>query len=153
MTFTPATLSTAVWRAQGSPGKNCFGQARAVDVAPGLDAIQFPNRTTWAQAAILWNLVQTQNVSDTTKLQKFASGRSWSTLSGPDGPTTQSQADFTTLSSGFTFNFAAQTTTPPPQTFAVTGQPTQAQIGRVNDVARAALDRMYTFAVGKSKGI
>lgn len=149
MTFTSASLQSAVTSAQGSPGKDCKGQASIVDVGTGLDASQFPIRTQWAQAALLWNLVQTQNVSDTTRLQKLVMAAAWSSL-GPDGPTTQRQADFTFLSSGYSYNFAAQTATPPPQTFVNIGQPTTEQIGRVNTVANGALDRIYTSAVGKS---
>ncbi|KAJ3490581.1 hypothetical protein NLI96_g1350 [Meripilus lineatus] len=147
MTFTSASLQSAVTSAQGSPGKDCKGQASIVDVGTGLDASQFPIRTQWAQAALLWNLVQTQNVSDTTRLQKLVMAAAWSSL-GPDGPTTQRQADFTFLSSGYSYNFAAQTATPPPQTFVNIGQPTTEQIGRVNTVANGALDRIYTSAVG-----
>lgn len=149
MSFTSATLSTAVWKAQGNPGKTCVSQANAIDVGAGLDANQFPNRTQWAQAALLWNLVQTQNTTDTSKLQKFAINAPWSSLGTSDGPTTQSQSQFTTTASGFVFNFAAQTATPVPATFIVTGQPTQAQIGRVNDIANTTLNRMYTFAQGR----
>lgn len=147
--YTPASLSTAIWRVQGSTGNDCSKQAVLVDVGPGLDSVAAPNRTQWTQAAILWDLVQSDNLSDVGDLQKFASKAPWGSLKVVDGPTTESASQFTTIVSGYQFNFAAQTVTPPSKTFTDIGQPSQDQISRTNDVSRGALDRMYSFAAGR----
>lgn len=146
--FSPATLSKAVWLAQGDPGNSCVDQALLVDVAPGLDVNTSPNRTQWAQAALLWDLVESSNLTDVSNLRKFVATAPWETLGAVDGVTSDPSSKFTIGALGFDFNFAAQTVTAPPATFEDVGQPSSNQIGRVDDTARAALDRMYTFASG-----
>lgn len=146
--FTPVTLSKAIWLAQGDPGNSCANQALLVDVAPGLDVNTFPNRTQWAQTALLWDLVESSNTADVSTLRKFATSAPWSNLGASDGPTPDPSSSFTTTVSGFQFNFAAQTVTAPSVTFADIGQPSSAQIAQVDATARGALDRMYTFAAG-----
>lgn len=146
--YTPASLATSIWQAQGAPGDDCSKQALLVDVAPGLNATTASNRAKWAQAALLWNLVQSGNLADVAQLQEFVVKAPWNSLGSSDGPTSDSSSRFTTTVSGFQFNFAGQTVTPPSVTFVDVGQPSQEQIGRTNGVSRAALDRMYTFASG-----
>ncbi|KAH8099433.1 hypothetical protein BXZ70DRAFT_894922 [Cristinia sonorae] len=148
--FTPATLSKAVWLAQGNPGSSCASQAQIVDVAPALDQGISPNRTQWAQTALLWDFVQTSNLADVQTLQKFVLSAPWSKLAEFDGPTPDPSSSFTTRVSGFDFNFAAQTVTAPPATFVDAGQPSSAQINQVDGTARSALDRMYTFALASA---
>ncbi|CAL1695502.1 unnamed protein product [Somion occarium] len=148
--YTPASLATSIWQAQGAPGDDCSKQALLVDVAPGLNATTASNRAKWAQAALLWNLVQSGNLADVAQLQEFVVKAPWNSLGSSDGPTSDSSSRFTTTVSGFQFNFAGQTVTPPSVTFVDVGQPSQEQIGRTNGVSRAALDRMYTFASASS---
>ncbi|THH34033.1 hypothetical protein EUX98_g183 [Antrodiella citrinella] len=148
--FTTASLAQAIWLAQGDPGNSCANQARLVDVAPGLDVATSPNRTQWGQAALLWDLVESNNLPDVSTLQKFVVSAPWSKLGSPDGATPDTSSKFTTTVSGWVFNFAAQTVTAPPQTFVNIGQPSSAQIAKVDDTARAALDRMYTFALASA---
>lgn len=146
--FTPVALSKAVWLAQGDPGNSCANQARLVDVAPGLDANTSPNRTQWAQAALLWNLVESSSPADGSTLQKFVKSAPWSKLGVSDGPTPDPSSSFTVSVLGYSFNFAAQTVTAIPANFSSAGQPSRAQLAQVGATASAALDRMYTFAQG-----
>ncbi|THG98376.1 hypothetical protein EW026_g3799 [Hermanssonia centrifuga] len=149
--FTPATLSTAVWEAQGAPSSsNCAQQAILVDVAPALDSVASPNRTLWAQSALLWNLAESVDLNGTAHLQQFVLDADWHTLVPTDGPTTTSASQFSTTISGYEFNFAAQTVVAPPATFETEGQPSQAQIDQVDDSTKTALDRMYTYASASS---
>ncbi|KAI0080078.1 hypothetical protein K474DRAFT_1590781 [Panus rudis PR-1116 ss-1] len=148
--FNETTLGKAVWNSQGSPGKDCSKQARLVDVAPALDPETSPNRTQWAQAALLWDLIESQNLDDVATLQRFVTKADWQSLGSSDGPTTSAGSKFATTVSGYTFDFAAQTVTAPPVKFTDVGQASREQIGRANDVSIAALDRMYTFATASA---
>ncbi|KAJ6610096.1 hypothetical protein B0H10DRAFT_446921 [Mycena sp. CBHHK59/15] len=134
-----------IWTSQGTiTAKNCAAQAVLVDVGVTLASQNFPNRTQWAQSALLWDL-QSLN---TTGLQQFAVDAPWSMLS-VDGPTNVSNASlFSTSASGYEFNFAAQTVTPPSISFLTDGTPTSAQAGEVSNTL--PLDRMYTFAAASS---
>lgn len=139
---------TAIWLADGSPtGSNCASQALLIDT-PGLSSANTPNRTSWARSAMLWNLVQSQDVTAMHNLQSFTNGAPWSTLSS-DGPITGKSSSFSVTVSGFTFDFADQTITQPAVSFTDNGQPLSAQISRVGSTALAALNRMYTYAAGK----
>ncbi|GJE87616.1 hypothetical protein PsYK624_036990 [Phanerochaete sordida] len=149
--FTAASVATAFWQVQGSPkGSNCAEQADVIDVSDGLDATTFPNRTRWAQMALLWNFVLSENATATGQLQQFVAQADWSSLGSSDGPTADSASKFTTDVAGFRFDFAAQTIVAPPVAFADVGQPTGQQLGQLNAVAEAALDRMSTFALASS---
>lgn len=144
-------MSAAVFAVQGAPiGNDCRPQALLVDVSPGLQSSTFPNRTAWAQAAILWNYVRSQDISATSQLGRFASNAPWSSITS-DGPAADPSNTYATTQSGYTFDFAAQRIFAPPTTFIEGGQPSAAQIAQVNDVAHAALDRMYTVATAASK--
>ncbi|KAI0788544.1 hypothetical protein C8Q75DRAFT_719680 [Abortiporus biennis] len=145
--FNPDSLGTSIWQAQGSPpGDSCAAQASLVDVAPTLDVTQSPSRVQWTQAALLWNLAQSQSLSDTSKLQKFVLAADWKSLSAMDGPTSEGGDNFATQVSGFIFDFAAQTVVAPSITFISDGQPSQEQVGKVNSATQVVLDRLYTTA-------
>jgi hypothetical protein len=126
---------------------DCAAQARVVDVAPALDSQTVPNRTEWAQGALLWSFVLSQNASAVGKLRDFISQAPWSNLPG-DSPVTGSLPKFSTTQLGFIFDFAAQTVSEPNVSFVTDGQPSSAQLAEVGSTARAALDRMYSFASG-----
>ena len=128
---------------------DCAAQARVVDVAPALDSQTVPNRTEWAQGALLWSLVLSQNASAVGKLRDFISKAPWDSLPG-DAPVIglSSTSKFSTTQLGFTFDFAAQTISEPSISFVTDGQPSSAQLAEVGSTARAALDRMYSFASG-----
>ncbi|KAF7800037.1 hypothetical protein EIP86_011280 [Pleurotus ostreatoroseus] len=146
--FTASSIAQAVWNAQGSPtGSNCAAQANLIDVAP-LDPQTSLTRTTWAQTALLWNLVLSQDATATATLQSFIRGRPWSSLKPVDGIADDPDGTFSTTVSGWQFDFAQQTITPPPQTFENVGQPTQAQLDAVDTTAGNVLNRMYTYALG-----
>lgn len=142
-------ISNAIYQAQGAPtGTNCASQSLLVDVAPGLNSETAPNRTTWTQAAILWNLVLSQDTTATSTLRDFATNADWDKAASDDGPVADSSSLFAVNASGYTFDFASQVISRPNITFVESGQPSNAQLGEVSSVAEAALDRMYTFASG-----
>lgn len=150
--YTPNSLAAAVWEVQGAPPSNqCNHQALLVDVAPALDSTKAPNRTEWAQSAILWNLVQSQNMTALLDMQKFISKAPWSELAQADGPVSNPSSRFSLSESGFIFDFAAQSVIQPTVSFVNNGQPSSAQISQVGSAALAALDRMYSFALGKNQ--
>lgn len=146
--FTNERVGQALWMALGDqPGKNCATQALLVDVAPALKASVAGNRTAWARAALLWHLVQSQDLDSVGALRKFVANTApWETLGGGDGPVMASTGQFQMTSLGFTFDFAAQTVAQATASFVNDGQPTADQLSRVGQVGRTALDRMYGFA-------
>ena len=147
--YTPKSLSDAVWAAQGAPPVNsCQTQAVIVDVAPALNAATAPNRTQWAQAAMLWNFAQSQNTAALETMQEFVADAPWRDLSQADGPVSDASNTFIVSSIGFKFDFAAQTVTAPSVTFVTNGNPSSAQVAQVDSTASTALDRMYSFALG-----
>jgi hypothetical protein len=97
---------------------------------------------------MLWNLVQSQNMSALSDMQKFILNAPWSSLGETDGPVPDTSSKFSVLESGFIFDFAAQTVTQPSVPFVISGAPTSAQIAQVGSTASSALDRMYSFAQG-----
>lgn len=143
-------VSDALWQASVIPsGTTCADQANLIDVAPALDEQTSPNRTKWAQSALLWNLALSENVTATQQLQTFVLDADWQSLGTSDGPTTNASSKFATQVSGFNFDFAAQTIQVPSVTFKSEGQPTSHQIGQTSATAESALDRMYSFALGR----
>jgi hypothetical protein len=149
--YTASSLAAAIWEVQGAlPSDQCTHQAVLVDVAPALDSSKAPNRTEWAQSALLWNLVQSQNMTALLDMQKFISKAPWSELAQADGPVSNPPSVFSLSESGYIFDFAAQTVIQPTISFVSNGQPSSAQIAQVGSTASSALDRMYSFALGKS---
>ncbi|KAK0208253.1 hypothetical protein DFS33DRAFT_426265 [Desarmillaria ectypa] len=141
----------SLWLTLGTTsGSDCSAQSLLVDVAPALTMSDSPNRTEWARAAILWNLVESQNVSSTKDLRDFAKDAPWSETSQLDGPVSDDASAFAVTASGFTFNFATQSISQPAVSFVNNGQPTNEQISRVSDTALSALNRMYSFALASS---
>jgi hypothetical protein len=129
--------------------QNCATQALLVDVAPALTVDNSPNRTTWARAALLWHLVNSQDLQAVETIRNFIVDQApWSKLGSGDGPISSS-GDFQFTSLGFTFDFAAQTVTQSAVSFVSDGQPTSEQLSRVGQTGRSALDRMYSFATGE----
>jgi hypothetical protein len=149
MNLTSASVSTAIWIAQGAPVENnCVPQALLVDVSAAINPWTSPNRTQWAQSALLWNLVQSQNLSSVQEMRTFILNAPWSRLAVADGAVPDNLNKFNISVSGFTFDFAAQTVSQPNITFISDGQPTNAQISQVGGTAQNALDRMYSYALG-----
>ncbi|KAI0348514.1 hypothetical protein BDW22DRAFT_96751 [Trametopsis cervina] len=148
--FTPAVVSDAIWEVQGGAvnSNNCANQVSLIDVAPALEPSAL-NRTQWAQSALLWNLVASENITVNHAMQNFIQKANWASLPS-DGPAPDTAALFSFHASGYNFNFATQTLSALPASFIGNGQPSTEQAGRVNDVAHGALDRMYQFAVASS---
>lgn len=119
-----------------------------MDTGRSLSAQSYPDRTRWTQAALLWNIVQSQDVEAADSMQKFVQKLPWSDLGG-DGPTDAQESTFTSTFAGYTYNFAKQAISQPSATFINQGQPPSAQIARVGQKAQAALDRMYGYALGE----
>ncbi|KAJ7181764.1 hypothetical protein C8R43DRAFT_912144 [Mycena crocata] len=134
-----------IWTVQGTvTAKNCAAQATLVDVGSSVALTNFPNRTEWAQAALLWDLQSLNN----TGLQEFVVNAPWETLT-VDGPTTSPNPSlFSTGASGYQFDFAAQTIAVPSVSFVVDGAPTSSQAAQVPSTV--PLDRMYSFAAAAS---
>jgi hypothetical protein len=143
----------SLWIMQGSPTtSNCASQALLADIGDGNNENLYPNHTQWAQTALLWNAIQTEDVDAAGQLQQFVQKIPWTSL-GTDGPVStvvDSEQGFSTTVAGFIFNFASQTVTPPSASFVTLGQPTNAQISRVSSQTQSTLDRMYAFAQGMS---
>jgi hypothetical protein len=147
--FTTHSIALALWNTQGAPlNGNCAYQALLVDVGASLSSTTYPNRTTWAQSALLWQLASSWNLSSVAELQNFVNHADF-TLLRQDGPVKSSSSTYNTTSLDFNFDFAAQTVTPLAVSWENVGQPSMAQINEVNAVASAALDKMYSYAVGK----
>ncbi|KAF9460796.1 hypothetical protein BDZ94DRAFT_1323782 [Collybia nuda] len=143
--FTSSVVYKSIWLAQGAmPGRNCASQSRLVDVAPALTPQLFPEQMAWAQTALLWNIVESQNISAVCALRKFIQEAPWKNLESVN------PAAFSIIVSGYIFNFATQQVTTPSQSFIDQGQPTSAQISQVGPVAGPTLNRMYGFAVASS---
>ena len=144
----------SLWIMQGSPTtSNCASQALLADIGNANNEHLYPNRTQWAETALLWNAIQTQDMGAAGKLQQFVQKISWTSLGTTDGPVStvaDSDQRFSTTVAGFTFNFASETVTQPSASFVTLGQPTNAQISRVSSKAQTTLDRMYAFAQGMS---
>ena len=143
-----------LWIMQGSPTtSNCASQALLADIGKVNDENLYPNHTQWAQTALLWNALQTEDVDATEQLQNFVQKIPWTSLGTTDGPVStvvDSEPTFSTTVAGFIFNFASQTVTPPSASFVKLGQPTNAQISRASLQTQSTLDRMYAFAQGMS---
>ena len=143
--MTSNMVYNGIWLAQGDvPGSNCASQSLLVDVAPALNLRTLPNVTQWAQVALLWNLVESQDIEATTELQDFIQKAPWNLFGRSAQPL------FAVLASGYIFNFATQEVTPPNVPFVSQSQLPSAQLAQVGPVAHSALDRMYSFAVGKA---
>jgi hypothetical protein len=97
---------------------------------------------------MLWNFLQSHDSSALSAMQKFILNAPWSNLGETDGPVTDSTSTFLVSESGFMFNFATQTVTQPSASFVNNGAPSSAQTAQVGSTALAALDRMYSYAIG-----
>ncbi|RXW24788.1 hypothetical protein EST38_g1099 [Candolleomyces aberdarensis] len=149
--FTNAEVYNSLWFAKGTTGqKDCSAQSLLVDTGNVLNSESYPNRTLWAQAALLWNVVQTQDTDPADTMQKFVQGLPWSDLGSSDGPTDSKADSFTSTIAGYTYNFAAQTLSRPSTSFVNQGRPSDSQASRVGPKAQTVLDRMYTFALASS---
>lgn len=144
----------SLWIMQGGPTtSNCASQALLADIGKVNKVNLYPNHTQWAQTALLWNAIQTEDVDAARQLQQFVQKIPWTSLGTTDGPVStavDSEPKFSTTVAGFIFNFASQTVTPPSASFVTLGQPTNAQISRVSSQTQSTLDRMYAFAQGMS---
>lgn len=150
--FSLGDISTAIWEVQGAPtGSNCKTQALLLDTGSALNPAIAPNRTAWARSALLWNLVQSHDLSANGAMQKFVDKAPWKALSeaSTDGPTTDTDGTFSMTASGYVFDFANQTVVPMPKSFVSDGQASREQLSRVGEAVNIALDRMYTYATGE----
>lgn len=147
--ITSQAIALVIWESQGTPTtSNCAYQADLIDVGSVLDATVSPNRTEWAQAALLWNLFKSGDFHAVQSMQLAIATLPFKTLHSQDGIEADPSGQFSVSSSGFIFNFANQTVTAPPLSFKINGSPSSTQLSRVQTVAESALDRMYSFASG-----
>lgn len=146
--FTNERMSDAVVAAAGlSSDGLCANHALLIDVEPGLNSAAAPNRTKWAQAAMLWNLGLSEDVAVAIALQKFVSSAPWDTLPSADGQVDDSSGNFVRAVSGFIFDFASQSISPPTASFR-DSFPSDVQVQELSNTAEGVLDRMYSFAIG-----
>jgi hypothetical protein len=147
--FTTNGVATALWGALGTPsGHDCSSQANIIDVSPTLLSSAAPNRTAWAQAALLWSAALSQNLTEVAKMRSFVTSAKWSGVSA-DGVVSSAGDAFKLTILGYTFDFAAQTVSELPQSFTSVGQASSDQLSRLDSNMKSTLDRMYTFGIGK----
>lgn len=148
--LTASTVYRSLWVIHGQlQDSDCLQQVDLIDVSPALDGQRDPNRTQWAQTALLWTLTQTRDSTPITQLQDFIKNADWAKLESSDGPVTSAASTFTTSAAGFSYDFAAQTIVPLPATFVKEGQPQGEQKSRVDNDTLPSLNRMYGYAVGE----
>lgn len=127
---------------------DCSQQALVLDVSPALGS-STPNRTAWAQAALMWSMVLSQSETDVGKLRDFVRGADWSSIDNVDGAIISKGTKYQTVQLGFDFDFAAQTITEPGVKFSDDGEPSSDQLAKTDSTTQAALDKVYTAASGK----
>ncbi|CAE6422056.1 unnamed protein product [Rhizoctonia solani] len=149
--FTPSSVALSLWEIQGNPlpGANCANQADLVDVGPALSYTEqgvAANRTEFARSALLWTLVMSMDPNTTASMQRFIKRLDFTKLdSGPESV----YGEFLYGVTGFQFDFARMTVSQPAMTWQGSGKPSADQVVLVDDNARKALDRVYTFASGR----
>lgn len=148
--FTASNVSLTLWDLLGDPLNDCSNQALLIDVAPGLAVSSSPNRTTFARAAILYSLMETESLNTTAQMRSFVANANFSKLAGQDGPVQDGgkSADLTFGADGFIYNFASMTFRPASISWRDNSQATADQISRVDSIVDSSLDRMYSFSTG-----
>ncbi|KAH7334595.1 hypothetical protein B0J17DRAFT_631344 [Rhizoctonia solani] len=150
--FTPSSVALSLWEIQGSPlpGANCANQADLVDVGPALSFTAqgvAANRTEFARSALLWTLVMSMDPNTTANMQRFVKRLDFAKLdSGSDSVF----GEFLFGVTGFQIDFARMTVSQPAMTWQGSGKPSADQVALVDNDARKALDRVYTFASASS---
>lgn len=140
-------VSSAIFDAQGnSADGTCVQQAVLIDTAPSLDKRSSPSRARWAQAALLWNLVLSEDTGATNALRTFINRTDWSALGTQDGIVEDSSGRFRTIQSGYMFDFAAQQISPISKTFTDNSRVTEEQAARVSYISGNVLNNMFSIA-------
>lgn len=143
-------LATIIWQSQGTPSTpDCSSQAQLIDVGSVLSATAFPNRTQWAQAALVWNLFESGDINGTSKFRDAIGSMPFNTLSD-DGIVQDPSNRFTVTSAGYIYDFAQQTVSPPSVTFKDNAAPSDKQLSELNGISSTVLDKMYSFASASS---
>ncbi|KAI0321372.1 hypothetical protein OF83DRAFT_1168527 [Amylostereum chailletii] len=148
--FTSSSVALAAISAFGTNDPDCSAQARVIDVAPALDPQIVPNRTSWAQSALLWSFVLSEDASSVQKIQNFVRKADWDRVKGVDGPIYSQASRFATVALGFRFDFAEQTISAPTVSFVHDGQAGSDQISQVSNASTNALNSLYTQASASS---
>ncbi|KAG9120483.1 hypothetical protein FRC07_004013 [Ceratobasidium sp. 392] len=151
--FTRVSVALSLWELQGSPlqGANCANQADLIDVGPALSSSDAGDRTEFARSALLWTLVMSMNINGTARMQDFIQGLEFDLL---DGSNAKSVAgEFMFGAAGYHVDFGALTVSQPAVSWVGAGKPSESQVALVGAELKAALDRVYTFASGKSSVI
>ncbi|KAG5652174.1 hypothetical protein H0H81_006014 [Sphagnurus paluster] len=142
--YSNTAVYNKIWLAQGAVPGSCASQSLLIDVAPALTSQGSEALAQWSQTAILWTLVESQDLKATASLQKFIQGAPWKSLNSNDA------SPFVIEVAGYSFNFATREVRQPDASFMKLGQPTSAQFAKVGPHAHSALDRMYGFASASS---
>lgn len=147
-------MALQLWDLQGQPSGGCASQAVLVDVSPALNQTVSPKRTGWARAAVLYNLLRSYDLAETESLRSAISNANFGSMQ--DGPISNGPTNFKFAACGFQFDAVAMTVAADAVNWTTGVDTTQVdttQVERVGFVAGRALDRMYSFATGKSNHI
>ncbi|GJJ09626.1 hypothetical protein Clacol_003849 [Clathrus columnatus] len=148
--ITASILAIILWEQNGTPvNSDCSSQAELMDLGGSLSPLSTPNRTSWAQSALIWNLFETANVNLTKQLQLQIQQMPFHDLA-VDGIVPDPNGHFLVPTSGYILDFANQTVTPRPTKFFSDAAPSAQQISEINPSVESTLDRMYSFAIGEA---
>lgn len=148
--ITANALAVILWEQNGTPvNSDCSAQAELLDLGQAISPLSTPNRTSWAQFALIWTLFETASVNSTKQLQSQIMKLPFDDLAA-DGVTADPIGRFTVSSPGYILDFANQTVSPSPTKFVNDVAPSAQQLSEINPSVEAVLDRMYSFAIGKN---
>ena len=146
--FTTSNISLTLWDLLGDSPDDCSKQALLIDVAPGLAVSPSPNRTEFARAAILYNLMETESLNTTEQLRSSIANADFSKLAGQDGPVQNDTVGLAFAADGFLYNIASMTFRPPSISWKDNANVNSDQKSRVDPIVDSVLDRMYSFSTG-----
>lgn len=145
--FTTEDVVDSLFYAIGAPLNNdCAYQAIRVDAGSKLRIGVYPLRTSWARSALLWNLIQTTDVSTTSYIQDFLEKTDFTAL-GSDNAIDKS--GYQVSSSGFVFDFAKMAVSFENISWKNDSQVSSVEALMVPDSLSVVLDRMYSNALGE----
>ena len=145
------SVALILWDTQGtSVGKTCASQASLVDTAPGLTKDIDATRTAWAQSALLWSLLHSEDLIEVEALRSFIANSDFVTLGRGERLSSEpSLSQYQKLSSGYIFDFDKMTVTAPEVKWVAITHPKEAQQAQVSTLMAGVLDKFYTSSSGK----
>jgi hypothetical protein len=147
LNLTSNSLALQLGDLQGQPTGGCTSQAVLVDVSPALNQVASPRRTEWTRTAILYNLLRTCDLDATEAFRSSVASANFGSLE--DTPLEAEPTDLKFEVSGFEVDVAAMTFSAKALSWSNDSAADSVQVQRVGLFAGHALDRMYSFALGK----